>query len=167
MDKKLMERIWCGLHLEIPLYTFRKMQETKTSFKELKEMLQDFKNLRNKYLGYNLGNNMHEIRFDINRSSHCFPFLITNEGFFFIWDDNGDSFGDFKIDINEVPSNEFIKYVESRVQDYCINGIRHCSHCDKILNDEKDVGGHYFAGIYCKECWEREYRAKEEQETYN
>ena len=151
MEKKLMEKIWSGLHLEIPLYTFRKMQETKTSFRELNKMLKDFKNLRNKYLGYNLGNNMHEIRFDVSSSSHNFPFLIMDERFV-VWDDNGDSLGDFKIDINEVPSDKFIEYIESRVQDYCILGITHCSHCNKVLDVKKDIAGRYFAGIYCREC---------------
>lgn len=160
MDKKLMERIWHELRLEIPLYTFRKMQETKTSFKELNEMLEDFKDLRNKYLGYNLGNSMHEISYQ-----GTFPFHVI-DGMFSIWDCSDRSLGHFKIDINEIPSNEFIKWVEERVKDSC-NGFVHCSDCDKKL-PVVDIAGRYFAGIYCKDCWEHHgWKEKEAKETYN
>ena len=69
-EMTLMNRIWQGFDIELPLYpwfsestkqiynrnVFREMINTQTTWGQLTEMLEDFKNLRNKYIGYNLGN---------------------------------------------------------------------------------------------------------------
>ena len=45
------------------------------------------------------------------------------------------------------------------------NGIIYCSDCGKEMKIE-EVAGRYFAGLYCRECWEREWKEKEARETY-
>lgn len=161
---KLLERIWTGINLEIPLRVFRQMKNTGCSFKELNQLLEDFKSVRNKHLGYNLGNNMHEIYY----RGTSFPFLISDNTFS-LWSGEPTrqtSLGSFEIDINETPSDEFIRWVEERVKD-CCDGLVHCGDCDKKL-PIKDSAGRYFAGVYCKDCWEhRGWKEKEAKETYN
>lgn len=47
------------------------------------------------------------------------------------------------------------------------NGLAQCSSCHKDMDYEENKTHHYFAGIYCADCWEREYKEKEAKETYN
>lgn len=46
------------------------------------------------------------------------------------------------------------------------HGKRTCSGCQKTM-DVTEVAGQYFAGLYCKTCWETKYRAIEAKETYD
>jgi predicted nucleic-acid-binding Zn-ribbon protein len=48
------------------------------------------------------------------------------------------------------------KYVQGTIQ---------CSGCDKEIQIV-DIAGQYFAGRYCKHCWETKYRAIEAAENY-
>lgn len=54
-------------------------------------------------------------------------------------------------------------------------GFVQCSDCDKEI-EIKNAGGHYFAGIYCKDCWlgntgkykdKKGWKYIESQESYN
>ncbi len=53
-----------------------------------------------------------------------------------------------------------------KILDNYINGCVNCSDCKKLI-EIKDIAGQYFAGRYCKECWERKWRSVEEKESYN
>jgi len=69
---------------------------------------------------------------------------------------------------------DIIKEIEDVTQKY-INGKIKCSDCGKEIN-EKEAGGHYFAGTYCKDCWlgntgkyikKGGWKYIESQESYN
>ena len=45
------------------------------------------------------------------------------------------------------------------------NGIVECSDCEKKIKIN-EIAGRYFAGIYCKDCWENKWQAIEAKETY-
>lgn len=46
------------------------------------------------------------------------------------------------------------------------NGIVACSDCGEEIK-KAEAGGRYFAGVYCQECWDSEWKAREAKETYN
>jgi hypothetical protein len=47
-----------------------------------------------------------------------------------------------------------------------IKGNVHCSDCGTEIH-KSNVAGRYFAGVYCSDCWEREWKEREARETYN
>ena len=177
MTDTLMGHIWQGFYVTLPIYpwfndktkqtyncnVFREMVNTKTTWGQFEKMLEDFHNLRNKYIGYNLGN-----------SSRCLirenkRFAFSNHGgLFSLWDDFSQSLGQFNLGENyknEVPSEEFIKWIEKVTEEYC-KGIVHCSDCGREIH-KNEIAGRYFAGIYCKNCWEGKWKAIEAREDYN
>lgn len=89
---------------------------------------------------------------------------------FNLWDDSSRSLGEFDLGRNyksETPSDDFIKWIEDVTKDYC-EGIIRCSDCGKRIKlKSNEIGGRYFAGIYCKECWEDTWSAIEAREDYN
>ena len=48
--RQLMNRIWDDFSISIPRRSFQIMYDLNIPFKDLKDMLEDFKSLRNKYL---------------------------------------------------------------------------------------------------------------------
>ena len=126
-------------------------------------MLEDFKNLRNKYIQYNLGNDTVYIRYrDTN-----FIYGIYN-GCFVLWDNNSRHLDEFDLGKGYkeiIPTKEFIEWLDKTLKNY-FKGIVKCSDCGKEIKKE-DIAGRYFAGMYCKDCWEREWKEKEEHETYD
>jgi hypothetical protein len=46
------------------------------------------------------------------------------------------------------------------------NDIINCSDCGKEITHQ-EVAGRYFAGKYCRECWEGKWKEIEAKETYN
>ncbi len=46
------------------------------------------------------------------------------------------------------------------------NGEMQCCGCRKWISYSENESHHYFAGIYCDECWENKYRAIEAKENY-
>ena len=174
----LMNMIWQGFNIELPLYPwfsesikqvynrniFREMVNTQTTRGQFTEMLSNFANLRNKYIGYELANSC----FYLVRENKKFKFGIYSTGEFSLWDDNDKSLGNFNLGKNykdELPSAEFIKWIEEVTSDYCKGTIR-CSDCgSKLVTSE--IAGRYFSGVYCKECCENKWRKIESQETYD
>jgi len=96
-----------------------------------------------------------------------------------IWDYKGNSTvgvwhkpytsNDDKLTIDEIVD------IKKRLEEYTYH-IQHCSDCQSTMpsdksirkteNHQKEYGGQYFAGRYCKDCWERKYKAIEAKETY-
>jgi hypothetical protein len=70
---------------------------------------------------------------------------------------------------------EEIRKIKERLEEYS-HHIQHCSDCQSTMpsspdikkteHHQKEYGGQYFAGRYCKDCWERKWRAVEARETY-
>jgi hypothetical protein len=96
-----------------------------------------------------------------------------------IWNYKGNStIGSWKkkyIGVDDKLTREEIRDMKKRLEEYSYN-IQHCSDCgatmpsDKTIckteKHEKEFGGQYFAGHYCKDCWERKWKAIEAKETY-
>lgn len=71
----------------------------------------------------------------------------------------------YKFDwVNNGITEDLVDWVAERIIDDQ-NGIIHCSCCDKKIKTE-EIAGSYFAGRYCSDCWERKYKKKAYEETY-
>lgn len=174
--------IWQGTRLTLPLYPwfndktkqvynrniFKVMQEFEMTFKELHDILDSYVKWRNEAFGRHCSNS----EYYLVRENKRFAFLVAvnpRDNIFSLWDDFSQSLGSFKVDINKPPKDDFIEWIENTTKEYCENKI-HCSDCGKeIVNDRCDGGiaGRYFAGIYCKDCWERKWKAIEANENYD
>lgn len=172
-DKKLGDWIWQGTWLCLPLYPyfnnttkqvytrsiFREMTRLEISFKELKSMLNEYIKCRNKIFGCVWSNP--EIY--LIRENQKFEFGIFEE--FNIYDDNSKLLGEFKININQPPTDKFNEWIEQITREY-LDGIIHCSDCDKTIF-KNEIAGRYFAGVYCDECWNGKWKAIESKENYD
>lgn len=180
--------IWQGIRLELPVYpwfnnkthqvypknVFREMQRYDVSWIEAKEMLDEAKALRNKFMEENLGND--EVY--LVRDNQRFAFGIyqdcthtskgpkyLNTGEFHLWDDFSQTLGGFRIkNVHMPPTDEQIAWIEEVTEEYC-NGSIHCSKCGKKIH-QSEIAGRYFAGIFCRGCWEGGMREIEVRETY-
>lgn len=170
--------IWQGTWLCLPLYPwfseetkqiynrniFKIMQNEKITFQDFSQMLASFVKWRNDTFGRHCDNN--EIY--LVRDNKRFAFLCAvncHDNVFCLWNDNSASLGRYKINAQKPPSDDFIEWIEKITKEYC-DGIVHCSCCNKEIK-KNEIAGRFFAGIYCKDCWEREYREKEAREDYN
>lgn len=176
--------IWQGTWLTLPLYPwfndktkqiynrniFRSMQDFEVTFKELEKILNSYVKWRNESFGRHCDNN----EYYLVRENKRFAFLIDCSDYshpkcklkntFHIWDDFSQSLGTFVIDPKLPPTDAFIEWIENITKEYC-DGDIHCSGCGKQIK-QKEIAGRYFAGIYCKDCWENKYKDIEAKETY-
>ena len=78
---------------------------------------------------------------------------------------------DDKLNINEIRS------IKTRLEEFTLH-ILHCSDCQTTMPSDRGIafnpeyhkeyyGGQYFAGHYCKKCWEVKWRAIESRENYD
>jgi hypothetical protein len=96
-----------------------------------------------------------------------------------IWDYKGNStvgvWGKKYESDKDCLTHEEIRKIKERLEEYS-HHIQHCSDCQSTMpsspdikkteHHQKEYGGQYFAGRYCKDCWERKWRAIEAKETY-
>jgi hypothetical protein len=85
-----------------------------------------------------------------------------------IWSLCGDHLFGEKItvkSINDTISADCLKRIDKCLNDY-MRGFINCSDCKKQIK-KSDIAGRYFAGVYCKDCWEGKWEATEAKETYN
>lgn len=171
----LGKRIWQGTWLVLPLYPwlsektkqvydrniFKEMQNENVTFFDLYKMLENYVYFRNS----NFGQHCHNNEIYLMRENKRFSFFMhENCKEFTLYNDNSMALGEYPININEIPSNDFIEWIEKLTYEYC-NNIVHCSDCDKEIK-ENEIAGRYFAGIYCKGCWERAWKEREARENY-
>ena len=80
---------------------------------------------------------------------------------------NGISIGGFDYPVNQksVPDYDFIKWIEKTVDNF-ENHIINCCECGKEIAFS-EIAGKYFAGVYCKDCWENKWKEIEAKEDYN
>ena len=82
-----------------------------------------------------------------------------------LWDKNGcTSLINLKYD-ESTPFETVAQSLKQCMNDYN-KGIIHCGDCNKPLSED-EIAGRYFAGVYCSECWEREWKEKESNENYD
>lgn len=176
INSKLGKKIWTGTWMTLPLYPwsseknitpaagniFKEMQECNVTFKELYEAIKKWIKFRNEVFGRNCDNT--EVY--LMRENKRFGFFLhPNSSEFSLYNDFSEHLGCFEININDIPNDDFIEWIENITYEY-INGIVHCSDCNKAMKKEEIVG-RFFAGIYCKECWEREWKERETRENYD
>ena len=83
-----------------------------------------------------------------------------------LWDDRGHvSLGSYLMQEYGFQGTEFTRLCD--VMNDWTRGFMPCSHCGKRINYQDNSSHSYFAGIYCLECWDKTYKAKEAKETYN
>lgn len=174
--KNLGENIWQGTWLILPLYPwfsektkqvyhrniFKEMQALGITFNELNKKLDKWIKFRNEIFGRHCDNEEIYLMRENKRFSF---FLHENCPEFTLYNDNSEHLGEIKININEPPTNEFIEWIENLTYEYC-NKTVHCSDCKKEMKEE-EIAGRFYAGIYCKECWEREWTEREAEENYD
>jgi|WetSurMetagenome_2_1015567.scaffolds.fasta_scaffold00049_31 hypothetical protein len=122
---------------------------------------------------------MHEITFDVNGIrqfesnfvtdiyGHPFSWMFHND-MLNIWDAVGSDLvakANF-VDGDEKGRQSAINKVIERMEDYT-KGYIHCSDCDTKIKRHGEVGGRYFAGVYCQKCWDGKWKAIEAKENYN
>ena len=69
-----------------------------------------------------------------------------------------------KYDYKEGLQEEQVKQIYDSIKNY-LDGFINCDGCGKLIN-KKDIAGYFFAGVYCKDCWERYYKKRAEEENY-
>lgn len=107
---------------------------------------------------------MTNIKFE--RNGENFNYRVSDEGPYkkevCLWHNGGTSlFRDIVQNEEEIDD-----IIEERVNLF-LEGNIHCCDCGKKINYNENNRHRYFAGIYCSECWEREWRERESKETYN
>ncbi len=87
-----------------------------------------------------------------------------------VWDMTGSNsvgyypFTSDNIETDTMPIEIYHKII-SDCEDFVI-GMQNCSGCNNKMK-RSEIAGQYFAGRYCKNCWETKYKAIEAKETYN
>lgn len=153
---------WNDMWLCFPSYIFKIMQKKSVTFEEFKKMLDGYIHSRKLIFKTSCDNsNYYIVR---NNIRFCFGIYSGN---FSLWDETGmRSLGHYNINNNEIPSDQFIDWIEQVTKNFC-DGLVPCSDCKKIIPKEK-IAGHYFAGIYCDDCWNHHgWKEKEANETYD
>ena len=136
------------------------------TWSDLKSMINYFYEARNKILGYKLGNPMFKIKYKnklFSFSTYCEK--KNNSVSIHIWNDNGDlSISNYYQKQPEI-TKSMLENIKVDLNNFIDNKI-HCSGCNMLI-DMKDVAGSYYAGRYCKDCWENKYKAIEAADNYD
>ena len=174
-DKNLGESIWQGIWLTLPIYPwfssttkqtymrniFEEMRKKNITFRELRDIINKWVVFRNEAFGRHYDNT--EVYF-LRENTRFGFFLHENCPEFSLYNDNSDFLGSFAIEIDKAPTEEFVKWIEEITYEY-INDLVHCSDCRKLIK-KSEIAGNYYAGIYCKDCWEKEWKEREANENY-
>lgn len=152
--------LWSEIIMQLPLRIFAVMKQEKVSFIELQNIRDNWVEFRNEQFGSDVINNTELLEY----KDYFFKFGIYNNEFT-IWDNDDKFLGSFCIKIENPPTEGFIKWINRIVEEY-IAGIVHCSDCGREIK-KNEIAGRYFAGVYCKECWDREWAEREARETYD
>jgi hypothetical protein len=97
-------------------------------------------------------------KFAGEEADYCLHVWLFNESF---------SIGDkpFRAKYDDKLPSDVYKWLKDITENFH-NGLFNCSGCKKkILISE--ISGQFYAGRYCKECWESKYKAIEAKENYN
>lgn len=161
MAKTFGNLFWNEFLVQLPLSIFRHMKTAGVTFSQFHQMEEDFKKSRNEIFGITWNNSF--IRFKRDDSDELFKINIDRE--VNIWNSQDESLGCIKVDYDAPPTDEFIEKVEQLTFESINHQIR-CSDCEKLMIRDQ-IAGRYFAGVYCKDCWESKWKAIEAQETYD
>ncbi len=160
--------VWQENQLLLSSEIFKQMSKYKVTFKQLAEFCEKYIEFRNSFFVGSPCNS--EIYLQKHGKKFAFAIFypgkhLTKHGEFNLWHETYDSLGEYNIDENMTPDENFIEWLDNKINNF-IGGKINCSDCGKIISNE-EVAGKYFAGQYCEECWERTWREIEAKETYN
>lgn len=163
---KLLDICKLDTFIVFPFYMFHRALQINMSWSDILELVERFKSARNEILGYNLGNGMSKLQY----RDKIFTFSIyinpkTNDNEVCFWNDLGTT-SIYSIFMKDTKITEQqIELIEQHLIDYC-DGIVKCSECGKKLIKE-EIAGRYYAGVYCKHCWETKWEAIEARDNYD
>ena len=148
-----------------PFSILQKASDLKASWKDILELINSFVRCRNDILGYNFGNGMSKIMY--KNKLFTFSVFIQLNGYVDImfWDIKGTT-SIFNITAKDlIVTDKQVNEIQKRLENYC-NNIVECSECHKELQIGKDIAGTYYAGVYCRDCWESKWKAIEARDNY-
>lgn len=160
MNEKFGHILWQDNKLLLSFSLFHEMNKHNITFEQLNTFLEDYIKFRNSFFVGSPSNS--EIYLHKNKEYFAFG-IYDNE--FCLWHNNYNSLGSIKIDIKQKPTEEFCNWLQTKI-DNCLKGFVNCSDCGKIIKTE-EIAGRYFAGRYCKDCWEKTWQVIEAKETYD
>lgn len=99
-----------------------------------------------------------EFQFLIYRNTH------TDNVRFAFYDKKGTCL--FNEVIPKTNRDEFINDI-FRISDLRSKGKMYCSDCKTIMDYEENRSHVYFGGLYCSDCWEREWKVIATNQNYN
>lgn len=160
MNKECWCESWKKVRFVMSPDVFWKMNKEDIPFAKLETTLDKWIDLRNKFQHSNIGHGSQYLFYE----DKFFTFSVY-EYEFCLWDEWGStSLLNCKIDGKSPPTKEFVTQLFERLDDY-INNICCCSGCAvKLKKDE--IAGRYYAGIYCKDCWDSKWRDIEAADDY-
>ena len=108
---------------------------------------------------------------DIYGQAYTWSFHTSPQGVgsLHVWDSTGGTSifsAVFDDGLSEQSRRAIVNRAIERMEEFSV-GYVYCSDCGKKVKYHDETGGRYFAGIYCKDCWERKWKAIEAKETYN
>ena len=162
------ESIWSDNQLLLSANIFKEMNRCEVTFKQLAEFKEEYIKFRNNFFKGSPCNT--EIYLQRNGNKFAFSIYypsnsLATKGEFNLWYEGHEALGECEIDEKSVPGENFIKWLDEKISNK-LEGKINCSDCGKIIS-EKEIAGRYFAGQYCKECWEGKWKEIESKETYN
>ena len=161
---KILDYNKLNTFIVFPFSILQSAVKLNASWEDILTLINSFVRCRNNILEYNFGNGMTKIMY--KDTLFTFSVYIDRDNFVDVafWDITGTRhIINFASDLSVIEKqvNEIQKYLEN----YC-NGIIECSECHKELQMEKDIAGTYYAGVYCKDCWEGKWKAIEARDNY-
>ena len=134
---------------------------TISDFDFIKEFIQTVFNDKFEVIDkYNCSGSIH---FTVDNHPFCIMFSKTD---YTLWADDGRiSLLDKRYNYKNGLSEEVFSHIKEEISNW-LNGYIRCTDCGKLINRE-EVAGHYFAGSYCKDCWEGKWKEIEANETYD
>lgn len=137
------------------------MRKHGETFNDLKNWIEDYLQVRRRFCG-----NCSNTQVYIEYKDRFFPFLVCNDNYFHIWaDDDVSHILQEKYKQSDIPPDYFQDKVKTVLDEY-IEGMIKCSDCG-IKIKKSEIAGRYFAGGYCKKCWDKTWKEIESKETYD
>ena len=164
VESKIMSNIYNSLNIVLDFNALYFLVDCVT-WSDFKSTINYFYDARNKILGCKFGNPMFKIKYKDRLFSFSVYCENDNSVSIHVWNYAGIlSIGNY---YQKQP--EIIKSVLDDIKidlDNFIDNKIHCSGCNKLI-DMKTVAGSYYAGRYCKDCWESKYKAIEAADNYD
>ena len=134
---------------------------TVSNFDEVKEFIQNVFNERFEIIDkHNCSSGIH---FTVDNHPFCVMFSRSEYN---LWAHDGStSLYEGRYDYKDGLSEEVFSHIKEEITHW-LNGYIRCDDCGKLIKKE-DIGGWFFAGAYCKDCWEREWKEREAHENYD